>query len=126
MPTHQTKLMMSKAQATGELLPQTPTPETSRYKMVKAKRPEPQKVSRKRRFQTGFFPGRTWAKSDSFSDRSSCFPTISGLTSALMIFPLAGFECARGTRFAAAFPDRATSRSGARLGEASSPARPDH
>jgi hypothetical protein len=37
MPIHQTKLMMSKAQPTGTLLPQIPIPVNSRWVIVRSK-----------------------------------------------------------------------------------------
>jgi hypothetical protein len=38
MPTHQTKLVMSQAQATGELFPQTPTPARTGSRWARAAR----------------------------------------------------------------------------------------
>src|SRR5690348_17184446 len=59
MPTQKTKLTMSKAQATGWLFPQTPTPVVRRYPIVRPNRPRRLSEKTNATFQaSGVLPSR--------------------------------------------------------------------
>src|SRR6478672_2332978 len=56
MPTHQTKLVMSKAQPMVEFSPQTPTPVEIRYDVVKTPNSRNELLIRKAHFHAGGMP----------------------------------------------------------------------